>query len=228
MVSVSVSELQVLVEAEYGRLELPSWPNPHAGMFPPDENEYSRVTDPERYRIVHARASVWAAVLEDALDVSSETLAAAGGAERPHGFDRGVGLIPCQPGTLPLFLLERDVPTQTPTGEGTLALLDIGVGRPDIVVSMQPDCGCDACDSGSSDLLEAIDARIRHVVGGPFVVLRGTTWRAEWHPGGGSAGGEGCRPDFRQVMELCRRLAASDIVHLPEDTEALVGQSWLS
>ena len=106
-------------------------------------------------------------------------------------------------------------------------MLLIGVVRPDVVVERQPDCGCDACDSGSSDLLEAVDAAIRHVVGGPFVLLRGSKWRAQWHPEGGSAGGEGSGPDFRSVMDLGRRLAEGESVRLPKDTEALVGRSWL-
>ncbi len=131
---VTVSELQASVASSYERLGLPSWPNPHPRMVSPREEEYSRVTDPERYRIVHARAGVWTAVLKEALGVRSETLApgsvaAPGG---PEAFDRGVRLIPRQPGTLPLLLLERDVPTQM--GDATMAVLHIGVVRPDVVV----------------------------------------------------------------------------------------------
>jgi hypothetical protein len=121
-----------------------------------------------------------------------------------HWFDRGVRLIPQQPGALPLLLLERDVRTQP--DEGSLAVLDIAVTSPDIVVETLPDCGCDACDSGSGALLEAIDALIDSVIGGPFVVLRGK-WHAQWHPGGGSAGTSKRGPDFGTLMDLCRRLA---------------------
>jgi hypothetical protein len=126
---------------------------------------------------------------------------------------------------LPLLLLERDVPT--PSGDATLAVLHVAVVRPDVVVERQPDCGCDACDSGSGDLLEAVDATVRHVVGGPFVVLRNARWHAEWHPEGGSAGGAARRPDFRAVLDLCRRLAEGETVRLPPDTEAFVGRSWI-
>ena len=225
---VTVDELQARVASSFERLDLPSWPDPHPGRLSPGEEEYSRVTDPERYQVVHARAGVWAAVLVDALGVRSETLtpASAGDDARPAAFDRGVRLVPDQPGMLPLVLLERDVPTQT--GHPTLAVLELGVVRPDVVVERQPDCGCDACDSGSGDLLEAIDATIRHVVGGPFVVLVGDTWRAHWHPEGGSAGGAGRGPDYRAMMNLCRRLADGETVRLPRHTEAFVGRSWLS
>ena len=105
--------------------------------------------------------------------------------------------------------------------------MNIAVARPDVVVETQPDCGCDACDSGSNDLLEAVDAAIRHVVGGPFVVLRGKKWHAEWHPEGGTAGSDGRGPGFHVLMDLCRRLAEGETVRLPKDTEALIGRTWI-
>lgn len=37
-----------------------AWPDPHPDGAPPREEEYSRVTDPQRYRIAVARARVWA------------------------------------------------------------------------------------------------------------------------------------------------------------------------
>jgi hypothetical protein len=222
----TVSELQASVASRYARLHLPSWPDPHPAMTSPPDEEYSRLTDPGRYRIVHARARCWATVLEDVLRAQSEVVASVpGSVGKSDAFDRGLRLIPRQPDALPLLLLERDVPIQS--GEGTLAVLDIAVARPDILVERQPYCGCDACDSGSSDLLEAIDAVIRHVVGGPFVVLRGRNWHAEWYPGGGSAGSTGPRSDFRKLMDLCRRLADGETVRLPDHTEALVGRAWI-
>ena len=225
---VTVSELQARVEATYERLGLPSWPDPHPDRMSPGQDEYSRLTDPGRYRIVQARAGVWAEVLVDALGVRTETLTPESVADDvlSEPFGRGVRLVPRPPGMLPLLLLDHDAPTQT--GDATLPVLRIAVVRPHVVVEMQPDCGCDACDSGSRDLLEAIDATIRHVVGGPFVVLRGNKWHAEWHPEGGSAGGTRGGPDFRGVMDVCRRLAQGETVRLPRNTEALIGRSWLS
>lgn len=222
----TVSELQRQVASRYELLDLPTWPNPHPGGASPQDEEYSRLTDPGRYRIVHARAHVWAAVLEDALGGRSEVLAPAPDAAAGAGpFDRGVRLVPRNPDALPLLLLERDAPTQLDAG--TLAVLTIAVAHPEIGVETQPDCGCDACDSGSSDLLEAVDAAVRHIVGGPFVVLCGKKWHAQWHPEGGSAGATGHGPDFRLLMELCRRLAEGETVRLPKNTEAFVGQPWI-
>lgn len=222
----TVSELQARVASSYARLHLPTWPDPHPGRTSPQDEEYSRLSDPGRYRIVHARARTWATVLGSALGARSEGLARASAADAgSNAFDRGVRLVPRHPDALPLLLLERDVPTEPK--RATLAVLDIAVARPDVVVETQPDCGCDACDSGSSDLLEAVDAAIRHIVGGPFVVLRGENWQAEWHPGGGSAGSNGQGHDFHALMDWCRRLADGETVRLPKDTEALVGRAWI-
>lgn len=73
----TVSELQELVASRYGLLDLPTWPDPHHGGAAPRDDEYSRLTDPGRYRIVHARARAWAAVLENAVGARSEVLAPA-------------------------------------------------------------------------------------------------------------------------------------------------------
>jgi hypothetical protein len=122
-------------------------------------------------------------------------------------------------------LCERDV--RLPGREASLAALQISVVQPAVAVAMLPDCGCDACDFGSDDLLRAIDQTIGNIVGGPFVALRGKGWHAQWHPGGGSSGGTGRGPDHAQVMELCRRLARGEDVRLPSGAEAFVGRPWL-
>jgi hypothetical protein len=225
---VRLGELQAQVAVSYDRLGMPSWPNPHPGMTSPREEEYSRVTEPERYGIVHARARVWAHGLADVPGVEVETLAPAplDDEGRLGRFDRGVRLTSPRPGTLPLLLLERDV--RLPALEASLAVLRVSVVQPEVALAMLPDCGCDACDWGSDDLLRAIDQAIGNVIGGPFVALRGKGWHAQWHPDGGSSGGTGRGPDHTQVMELCRRLAGGEDVRLPDGTEAFVGRLWLN
>ncbi|MGS2618059.1 DUF6226 family protein [Micromonospora sp. LZ34] len=224
---VRLGELQAQVAVSYDRLGMPSWPNPHPGGASPREEEYSRVTEPERYGIVHARARVWADRLGDVPAVEVETLAPAPLDDEGHlgCFDRGVRLTSPRPGTLPLLLLERDV--RLPGLEASQAVLHISVVRPEIALAMLPDCGCDACDWGSDDLLRAIDQTIGNVVGGPFVALRGKGWHARWHPDGGSSGGLGRGPDHAQLMELCRRLAGGEDIRLPNGAEAFVGRTWL-
>jgi hypothetical protein len=223
----TVGELQAQVAASYDRLGMPAWPNPHPGMARPSEEEYSRLTEPERYRIVHARARVWADRLADLPGVDVETLAPAPLDDTGHlgRFDRGVRLTSPRPDTLPLLLLERDV--RWPGVEASLAVLHVSVARPQVAVERLPDCGCDACDYGSDDLLQAIDLTIGNVVGGPFVALRGNDWHAWWHPDGGSSGGTRRGLDHVRLMGLCRRLAAGEHVRLPKSTVALVGRPWV-
>jgi hypothetical protein len=101
-----------------------------------------------------------------------------------------------------------------------------------MAVAELPDCGCDACDSGSADLLDAIDETIGYLVGGPFVMLRGPGWYVRWHPEGRSSGstslgGTGPVPDHGPLIELCRRLARGEDVRLPDRTDAFVGRPWL-
>ncbi|MGD7705192.1 DUF6226 family protein [Microlunatus sp. Y2014] len=226
---VTVDELRTEVSTRADRLGLPSWPAPRPPMASPREEEYSRITEPRRYRIVHERARVWAQVLTERLDVTATELAPGtwqglGSLDR---FDRGVRLSAALPGTLDLLLLELDVvPTDGPAG-ATLPVLGVCVDRPDIGVTMQPDCGCDACDTGSADLLSAIDEPIMALIGGPYVILHAERWHAQWHHGGGQSSSDGGGPDHRELMQLCVRLAAGEEVQLPSDATALIGRSWL-
>jgi hypothetical protein len=223
-----LGDLQAKVAAAYARLGMPSWPNPRPGMQSPRDEEYSRVIGPGRYRIVHARARLWAEVLcqQPRVDAASLAPAALDREGRLGKFDRGVRVTSPRAGTLPLLLLERDAPL--PGQAAALAVLHVCVVTPDVAVAMLPDCGCDACDHGSDDLLSTIDEVIGHVVVGPFVVLRGNDWDAQWHPNVGRSGGAGNGPDHSETMQLCRRLANGEDVRLPADAHAFVGRSWLT
>lgn len=54
-----------MVEREFALTggDTPPWPNPHPGGASPGDDEYSRVTDPAKYRIVATRAEAWARAL---------------------------------------------------------------------------------------------------------------------------------------------------------------------
>ncbi|HWJ80612.1 MAG TPA: DUF6226 family protein [Nocardioides sp.] len=213
---VTAAEIGARVAERYDALGLPSWPDPHPGRSEPAEDEYSRVTDPERYRIVHERAALWVEELGTLLDVDMTPV------------DDGTRVASRRPGTLPLYLLPRDVLLSLQ--DGIMPMLDIAVGRPDIVVATLPDCGCDACDSGSEDVLTCIDDAVARVIGGPFVVLKGRGWRAEWSPDSASVGGapsDGV-PGFGEAIAICQQLAAGNEVGLPQDTEAYVGHAWFA
>lgn len=222
---MTIEELQARVEARWREFDRPSWPPPRPIEEPPRDEEYSRATDPGRYRIVHERAHVWTTVLSALPGISATALEPGPLDTEGHlgTFDRGVQVSSSRPGTLPLLLLERDA-----RGADTVPVLHIAAAEPNLEITAQPDCGCDACDCGSEDLLRAIDEAIRPVIDGPIALLRGPGWKASWHPGGGSSGGSGRGPDHAKLMELCRRLAAGEVVRLPRKTQAWVGQSWLT
>lgn len=225
---VTLAELHERVTAAYGQLRMPSWPDPHPGMTSPRDDEYSRFTQPERYRIVQTRARVWADALVNVPEVASETLEPAPLDDdgRLGSFDRGVRLSSSRPGTLPLFLLERDAGLRE--SASALPVLHISVVAPQVAVERVPDCGCDACDSGSVGLLRTVDEAIDHLVGGSFVVLQSTGWQAQWYPDGGSSGGTKRGLGHRRAMELSRRLANGEHLLLPEELTAFVGRSWLT
>lgn len=229
-VPVTLADLQAEVDSRFDRLALPAWPRPRPDGAEPRPEEYSRLTDPGRYRVVHARAHVWADVLAEHVGaVVAELAPPEPDADGRRVFDRGLRVTSPLPGRLPLVLLERDV-RSFPDDE-VLAVLDTGVSRADVVLDTQPDCGCDACDYGSVDLLGAVDDTIGSVVGGPHVVLRGPWGWASWYPDGGRASiadpALSERGAFQDLMDRCRRLAAGEDVTLPDATEALVGASWL-
>ncbi|QZQ55874.1 DUF6226 family protein [Curtobacterium sp. TC1] len=130
-----------------------SWPAPHPDRAPLDE-EYSRVTDPERYLVVGARVEVWVEVLVD-LGLAERTT-------RPDGV---LQLVPVADGALVL-----DVDVRSMDGLPGTAV-DLSVGDPAAVVGSQPNCGCDACDDGSETLLEAVDEMFVGILGGGFVLI---------------------------------------------------------
>jgi hypothetical protein len=209
-----LDEVLDLVRAEYDALNLPSWPDPHPGGAEPLDEEYSRVTNADRYRIVHARGRAWAAVLERSLGAVVETVDPADGQ-----YTRGVRVSSPRPGALPLLILEHDDPQPS---------LRVSVVDPSWIVTHDPYCGCDACADGSEVLLEAIDTAIGSFLVGPYVHIRGSEWSSTWHPSGGRAGGSPGHPGFHDLMELSQRLAAGEPVELPDGAVAIVSQSWLA
>ena len=195
-------------------------------MSSPRDEEYSRITDPSRYRGVHVRARLWASVLEEVPRRPFERLEPVAGDAFGRRWFRSRGMpAPAQPDAV--RCCSCSVRCLSSRGRG-ISRSWTSPSRPDVVVASQPDCGCDACDSGSDDLLRAIDEAITPIIGGPYVVLRGKDWHAEWHPGGGSAGSQGSLTyDFDTQMDACQQLAAGQAVRLPDDTEVFVGQSWV-
>ncbi|MEQ8436406.1 MAG: DUF6226 family protein [Ilumatobacter fluminis] len=168
------AELLVEVDAAFAVTArgLRQWDDPHPDRMPLDE-EYSRVLDPAKWRIIGARVDAWAGALVAAglatfeRDVTIDWI-------DPPGTDlqRTDRLVPTRSGALPIVFARSRIEGLDDTG------VTIGAGDPAATVEMIPDCGCDACDSGSDDVLEQIDRSIGGVVRGEFRHL----WRRVKRP----------------------------------------------
>ena len=76
----------------------------------------------------------------------------------------------CGAGTAPLPVVVAWAPME----DADDAFVLVGVGEPAHVLDRQPDCGCDACDTGSADLLSTVDdAFVLALCGGVHVVREG-------------------------------------------------------
>ncbi|SEC81798.1 Glyoxalase-like domain-containing protein [Nocardioides exalbidus] len=183
----AASSLLPAVDAAFTSLrgDLADWPNPHPGGRSPLEEEYSRVLDPGKYRLLAVRADAW---------VEAITRTGLGTAEvRDPSSVRWLGervLVPTRvtvltgrPGTQPIVV------AVAPSQSAEDAFVQVGVGEPVEVLQRQPDCGCDACDTGSADLLETLDdAFVLALSGGVYVVREGETVVRRSLDGWGSTG----------------------------------------
>jgi len=157
-------EMLAAVEAAFQRTGrgLAGWPDPHEGRAPGDA-EYSRVTDPGKWRIVGARAQAWIhALVESGLaEVHAET--AVRWTETPGTvISRADHLLPRAAGALPLVVARIKIYYVEDAG------FTLGVGEPTVVVVWIPHCGCDACDSGSQGELDELDDYMVAIVTGRF------------------------------------------------------------
>lgn len=162
----SVVELVASVDAafvETGR-GLTGWENPHHDRRPLDE-EYSRVTNPQKYRILRARAEAWLNALAATGLAEVEADVEADWEEPPWVEVASVQrALPRAAGAIPLVFGW----TRSEIDGGVV----IGVGEPTLVVEVIPDCGCDACDHGSQDILDLLDEYALGVVAGEYRRLR--------------------------------------------------------
>ncbi len=208
----SLSELTALVNAAFAQASTqhPSWPDPHPRRSPTDD-EYSRLTDPDRWRIVGARADAWLSA------ITQLELAAVGPANpdlwaTPPGpvLTRTDLVVPHARGALPMLIARGRL------GDIPDAGVTVGVGDPAALVVSVPDCGCDACDSGSRDALDELDAHILGIVTGAFRRLTNRT-REITVIGDGGWSGSG----------LHRRDNVTTILANPTGWNELSGTTWL-
>lgn len=210
---VTEQELLVAVDAafkETGRGFDP-WPDPHGEEGPADD-EYSRLTDPGRYRIIGARADAW-----------MQALAALGLATVDRGatvrwlsevgvvFHRTDVVEPNAAGAWPLVV------SRSRLGDVPDAGVWLGRQVPATTVVWLPQCGCDACDSGSDAELGQLDRHIGGIVTGSYRHLsrRGREITAlgsrEW-----AASGLGAGDDVQAILDH------------PAGWDVAQGASWLA
>jgi hypothetical protein len=141
---VTEHELLAAVDATFevtGR-GLESWPDPHPDRSPLDE-EYSRLTNPSKWRIVGARADAWPVAVVDAGLAKAERSTVIRWRAPPRTvFSRTDHVAPYPRGALPLVLARSQL------GDVDDAGVTLGVGDPVIGVAWFPERGCEACDSG--------------------------------------------------------------------------------
>ena len=167
---VSIAELERAVDeafADVGRPFAP-WPDPHPDRNPPDDS-YSRLTDPAKYLILGARVDAWALALTrfglaSVVEDNGSTWVEDG--PTGIGVSRADRLVPRNTGALSLLVCRTDLGDVPGSG------IALGVGDPVEPLGWFPECGCDACDSGSDADLEHLDSYIRGVVTGEFRRLR--------------------------------------------------------
>ncbi len=166
---IPIEELVAAVDAafvETGR-GLSGWRDPHPDRMPLDE-EYSRVTNPQRWKILAARAEAWLEALAAAGLAEIEAEAEVAWQEPPRfPAARTIRAVPLAPGAIPLVVAMTGF-------EGVeWPAVAIGAGDPADVLEVVPDCACDACDSGSQDALDVLDEYVICVVTGTYRKL----WR---------------------------------------------------
>lgn len=160
--------------------ELSPWPDPHPNLAAPADDEYSRVSDPAKWRIVRARADAWFTALEDAHLAQVEHAASVRwtttlGTE-VTSTDRA---LPHRRGALPLVVAHSRI---TDVDD---ALVTLGVGDPAVCVGLLPGCACDACDPGSQHVLDELDEMVAGVVSGTFRhLVRKDSTITQFGPGG--------------------------------------------
>lgn len=144
--------------------ELVVWADPHAGRAPADA-EYSRATNPERWRILGGRVDAWIAALVESGLASVEEVAARSVRWEVPPYTRissAVRVIPRAPGTRGLIVARSQVGEVPKTG------ITLGWGDPAVLAGLFPFCGCDACDGGAQYELDVVDQRLGNIISGRY------------------------------------------------------------
>jgi hypothetical protein len=165
------------------------WNDPHEHSDVADE-EYSRVSEPERYAVAGARAMSWVDALVGLQLATARNVATYGPADA-----RAVLVTAVAPDALAILVVMGSM-------EGVDdAVVALGVGDPAVLIGMEPFCGCDACDSGSDDLLTAIDDMFTGIMDGGLLYAEDEDWTLTVGVNGWSASGS---QDFDSLIDKAR------------------------
>ena len=164
---VTESELLAEVETRFsftGR-GLRQWPDPHPDR-PPRDEEYSRLLDPAKWRILGARAQAWSDALVGTGLGTVELDTSVAWLEVPRVVTSRVDrVVPRAADALDLVVVRTHI------GDVEGAGVTLGAGDPPTCVDVFPVCGCDACDDGSQAELENLDRHFLGIVTGAFLRL---------------------------------------------------------
>jgi Family of unknown function (DUF6226) len=210
---VGLFELRSAVDATFALTVngLTPWPDPHPDRTPLDE-EYSRLLDPVKWRIIGARAEAWIVALVDAALATVERDAPVRWRAEPGTeISRTDRVVPLADGALPLIVARSRL------GDVEDAGVTLGAGNPATCVAWFPQCGCDACDSGSQSELDDLDRHIVAIVSGSFRRLADANRQITvLDDDGWSASG------------LFQRHEVAAILGEPSGWHELAGASWLT
>ena len=210
----SVTELMTSVDAAFAASSTTKpWDDPNPGRLPSDD-QYSRVTNPGKWRILGERVDAWFDAIEHhAIGTVRRGVEGVWVAQPGTVMSRTDQVMPAVSGGLPLLIGRSRFDNVADAG------VTFGVGDPAVCVGFFPDCGCDACDSGSQDALDELDRHMVAVVGGSFRRLsRGDREIVVDHEGRRASGRFG---------GLGRR-GIDTILADPSGWDELTGRSWLS
>lgn len=156
----------------------PDWKKGSIRRAPPPE-AYSRVTNPERFRVLHATMTDTLAYLKAAFDVQQEEgYGLDEEVEQSLELDRpSVRLTPTDPEAAPLVVAFSTFPG-----------LSLRFGRQ--WKELFPACGCDACGDTGDELVQELNWLIENVVAGRFRESHGG--QKVWGEDGSSRGGGKC------------------------------------
>ncbi|NNM46843.1 DUF6226 family protein [Knoellia koreensis] len=176
------------------------WPPPRPLDAAPRDEEYSRVLDPGKYRLLGARYEAWARTLVDVgAAVRTDGEPWAEGVPN-YGVTRTEGLKPTVRGALPITVGHTRIEDNADAG------LVVGVSAPAVLVAALPYCGCDACDDGSVLLLRQLDDTVWLIVSGAFTRVEARRGRSVQTTPEGGWSGEG----FSSASTAEQVLAAAD------------------